>query len=174
MGLITCPDCGAEVSDKAGKCIHCGRPFHHNQINQVEEEFLCFCHICKAAFYEIYFLVAAAVLILLLVDGGAFPAMLLGIWAVGDYLEFKSRSIVLSNKAVYIRRGVISRQKSEIPLSQVSSINSDTGTFGTFFNYNTISITCSNRTYKMKAMEDASELKSAFVKIRGGMDWRTF
>lgn len=27
MALITCPDCGGKVSDKANACIHCGRPF---------------------------------------------------------------------------------------------------------------------------------------------------
>ena len=26
MALITCPDCGKEVSDAADACIHCGRP----------------------------------------------------------------------------------------------------------------------------------------------------
>ncbi|MCH7778337.1 MAG: zinc-ribbon domain-containing protein, partial [Gemmatimonadetes bacterium] len=26
MGLVTCPDCQKEVSDKAAVCIHCGRP----------------------------------------------------------------------------------------------------------------------------------------------------
>ncbi len=26
MGLITCPDCGQQVSDRAKTCIHCGCP----------------------------------------------------------------------------------------------------------------------------------------------------
>ena len=26
MALIQCPECGKEVSDKAGKCPHCGYP----------------------------------------------------------------------------------------------------------------------------------------------------
>ena len=26
MALITCPDCGAQVSDRAKTCIHCGAP----------------------------------------------------------------------------------------------------------------------------------------------------
>jgi len=26
MGLVKCPDCTKEVSDKAPACIHCGRP----------------------------------------------------------------------------------------------------------------------------------------------------
>ena len=26
MALVTCPDCGAEISDKAAACIKCGAP----------------------------------------------------------------------------------------------------------------------------------------------------
>ena len=25
MAMIPCPDCGQEISDKAKKCIHCGK-----------------------------------------------------------------------------------------------------------------------------------------------------
>lgn len=34
MSLITCPECGAEISDKADKCIHCGYPI--KEIKNVE------------------------------------------------------------------------------------------------------------------------------------------
>lgn len=174
MALIKCPECGKEVSGKAGKCIHCGFPFHKAQVEQVEEEYFSFCHVCKAAYSIVFLLVALAVILCFLMEDGIIAAIPLGIWAIVDYLDLKSRAIILSNKAVYIRRGVINVQKANIPLSQVSSITSDTGSFGLFFNYNTITITCSDRTYRMKIMENADELKSAFVKIRGGMDWRTF
>ena len=29
MALITCPECGKQISDKADKCIHCGFPLGH-------------------------------------------------------------------------------------------------------------------------------------------------
>ena len=32
MGLITCPDCSKEVSDKAAACPNCGSPI--NKLNQ--------------------------------------------------------------------------------------------------------------------------------------------
>lgn len=174
MALIKCPECGKEVSDRAGKCIHCGYPFHHAQVEQVEEEYLSFCHVCKVAYWGVYLLIAVAVFLCFFMEDGVVAAIPLGIIALGDYLILKSKLIILSNKAVYIRNGVISKQKADIPLSQVSSITSDSGSFGLFFNYNTITITCADRTYKMKSMENADELKSTFVKIRGGMDWRTF
>ena len=34
MALITCPECGKEVSDKANACIHCGYP-----LSQQKEDF---------------------------------------------------------------------------------------------------------------------------------------
>lgn len=29
MALITCPECGKEISDKSDKCIHCGYPLNN-------------------------------------------------------------------------------------------------------------------------------------------------
>ena len=31
MALITCPECGKEVSDKAATCVNCGRPMAQSQ-----------------------------------------------------------------------------------------------------------------------------------------------
>lgn len=38
MALITCPECGKEVSDKAEKCIHCGYPLRN--ISHFREEIM--------------------------------------------------------------------------------------------------------------------------------------
>ncbi len=37
MALIQCPECGKEISDKAGKCPHCGYPIEETE-NNVEKE----------------------------------------------------------------------------------------------------------------------------------------
>ena len=37
MALIKCPECGKEISDKAGKCPHCGYPIEGIE-NNVEKE----------------------------------------------------------------------------------------------------------------------------------------
>lgn len=34
MALITCPDCGKQVSEKAASCIHCGRPLQSDLVGQ--------------------------------------------------------------------------------------------------------------------------------------------
>ena len=39
MALISCPECGKEISDKAIACPHCGNPM--NQQTQQQEEYLC-------------------------------------------------------------------------------------------------------------------------------------
>lgn len=39
MALIMCPECGQEISDKAKKCIHCGKVFVEDNI--IEEELKC-------------------------------------------------------------------------------------------------------------------------------------
>lgn len=39
MALITCPECGKKISDKADACIHCGYPLHNKQ--KTEGEYHC-------------------------------------------------------------------------------------------------------------------------------------
>lgn len=42
MALISCPECGKEISDKALACPHCGNPMNQpTQQIQQEEEYLC-------------------------------------------------------------------------------------------------------------------------------------
>lgn len=33
MALVTCPDCGKQVSEHAPSCIHCGRPLKADLVN---------------------------------------------------------------------------------------------------------------------------------------------
>ena len=39
MAMIQCPECGQEISDKAKKCIHCGKVFVEEK--PVNEEIRC-------------------------------------------------------------------------------------------------------------------------------------
>ncbi len=39
MSIITCPECGQEISDKAKKCIHCGKIFE--EVVQKSEKIIC-------------------------------------------------------------------------------------------------------------------------------------
>ena len=34
MALISCPECGKEISNQSDKCVHCGYPLHTNNIEQ--------------------------------------------------------------------------------------------------------------------------------------------
>lgn len=38
MALTKCPDCGKEVSDRSGKCIHCGCPIPNPNIEEENKE----------------------------------------------------------------------------------------------------------------------------------------
>ena len=37
MAIINCPECGKEISDKAEKCIYCGKVFEEN-IEPIQNE----------------------------------------------------------------------------------------------------------------------------------------
>lgn len=37
MGLITCPDCGKQISDLAPTCPNCGRPINNSNVNPADK-----------------------------------------------------------------------------------------------------------------------------------------
>ena len=44
MALISCPECGKQISDKAASCPNCGNPMNHQQqqvLQHQQEEYLC-------------------------------------------------------------------------------------------------------------------------------------
>ena len=45
MAMINCPECGQEISDKAKKCIHCGKVFVEEEIIKEEIEWHSLKHL---------------------------------------------------------------------------------------------------------------------------------
>ncbi len=52
MALIKCSECGKEISDKAGTCVHCGCPITKEKHSIRKGTMMC--TNCKSIFYEIY------------------------------------------------------------------------------------------------------------------------
>ena len=51
MALISCPECGKEISDKAFACPHCGNPMSQQpqqvvQVQQAQQEEYLYCPKC--------------------------------------------------------------------------------------------------------------------------------
>ena len=40
MALITCPECGNKISDRAKICIHCGFPIYEVECEKLDQEIL--------------------------------------------------------------------------------------------------------------------------------------
>ncbi len=69
-GLMTCPDCGSEVSETAPECIRCGRPLKESEVNEkiVPAGWFCFLAALLLRFlsfgafkmYSLLFIAAAA------------------------------------------------------------------------------------------------------------------
>ena len=38
IAMISCPECGEQISDKSKKCVHCGYVFVEEPVEKAEEE----------------------------------------------------------------------------------------------------------------------------------------
>lgn len=174
MGLIKCPVCGKEISSDAGRCIHCGHPLHQAQIKQVPEKSLCYSNAHWFSYVFVGIMIFFSIGYYFMNNGINIWTIIFALIAIGSFLTFYSKSITLTNKAVYIRKGFFFTHNADIPLSQVSSMSNDQGLLGSLFNYQTVTITCAGKIFKMDMMNNVENLKNEYIKIHSGMDWRTF
>lgn len=57
------------------------------------------------------------------------------------FLKWYVEKIVVTNQAVYLRKGIISRDVKRLPLRQIQDVSYDQGFFGRIFGFGTVNIT---------------------------------
>ena len=57
------------------------------------------------------------------------------------FLKWYVEKIVVTNQAVYLRKGIISRDVKRLPLRQIQDVSYDQGFFGRIFGFGTVKIT---------------------------------
>ncbi len=57
------------------------------------------------------------------------------------FLKWYIEKIVVTNQAVYLRKGIISRDVKKLPLRQIQDVSYDQGFFGRIFGFGTVKIT---------------------------------
>lgn len=84
------------------------------------------------------------------------------IWAIVETVIFKNTELVLTNRRLIFKRGVINIKAKDIPLPKVKGVSVEVTFWGRIFNWGVIYIDTEYGTMKYK-MQDAEDFKTTIV-----------
>ena len=150
-----CKECGAEIDDDAKFCKECGTQLNNeiktNEIKKVEVEEKI---IKKAEISSAIYLIPLVVgLITLIFFIGLFFIFL----AIIFYFKAGNAELIITNKHLIGKAGVISSEQMQIPLNMVNTVSYEKGFFGKMFGYGTIKITSQVEDCVFENVKDVEE-----------------
>lgn len=172
--LITCPECGKQISDQAVACPNCGMPIRKASPAPAEGSGISvMCHTAK-----IFNVLTGLLIALLLIAGlclcsvalvpGVIVLLAAVIYGLYEWLKFKRCYVSLNGTTVTGHNGIIRSRKLVSPVSKVQDISISNGLLGKIFHYHTIVVSTagsSGAEYIYKYMAHAEQLQAAFVKL---------
>lgn len=176
MALINCPECGKEISDKAKTCPNCGVEIAKEikvrarvDTNGNEQTI----YECKTHWIAMVAPVIIGLLFLVMGIIGltgtknqqvAFSFLVIGIICIGyPSLRIKTNKLVLTNKRIYGKTGIVKSQSLSSPVSKIQTVNIETSLLGKIFGYSTLTIHCITGVYIFKSQTNAKEMQGAIL-----------
>lgn len=143
-----CPECGNKVIEGNKFCPECGSSLNlqlkddeteveikNKTVNEVEveEKIVKRAEISKA----IYIIPLVIGILTLVIFIGIFFILL----AIVLFINASGAELIITNKHLIGKTGVISSNKMQIPLNMINTVSYEKGVFGNMFGYGTIKIT---------------------------------
>lgn len=163
-----CPECGNKVIDGTKFCSECGSSLnlqlkddgetvYNNSINKVEvEEKIVKKAEISSAMYLIPLIVGFLTLIIFI---GIFFIFL----AIIFFLKANNAELIITNKHLIGKAGVISSKQLQIPLNMINSVSYERGIFGKMFGYGTIKITSQIEDCVFENVKDVEEFHKTLL-----------
>lgn len=82
------------------------------------------------------------------------------IWLVIRFISYNSNDLILTNKRVFGKTGLISTTQMQSPLNMINSVAFNTGIIGKLLGYGTVHITTASTVYKFRYIKDGQTLYS--------------
>lgn len=79
------------------------------------------------------------------------------------FLIMKTNKLILTDKRLYGRTGIIKVQKLSVPVSKIQYVNLEKGIFGRILGYSDIKINAITGTYIFKKQSNAEEMQNAIL-----------
>lgn len=105
--------------------------------------------------------ISVAVLIIRLIIDFFAIAILVGfIWMIKDIIKFFTTKIIITNKRIRGKTGLINTNELDSPLNKINGVQVEQGLFGKLFNYGTISITTSSTVFHFDMISKPQDFKN--------------
>lgn len=78
-------------------------------------------------------------------------------------LKLKTNKLVITDKRIYGRTGIIRTQSLTAPISKIQTVNIDKKLFGKIFGYADITVHCITGVYVFKKQSNAEEMQNAIL-----------
>lgn len=102
----------------------------------------------------------ATLVIRLIIDFFAWFIIVGFVWTVKDLIKFFTTKLVITNKRVSGKTGLINTNELDSPLNKINGIQVKQGLFGKMFNYGTISITTASTVFNFDYIDKPNEFKT--------------
>lgn len=80
------------------------------------------------------------------------------IWLLIRFIGYKTNDLILTNKRVFGKCGLISTTQMQSPLNKIDSVSYSSGLFGKIIGYGTVRISTTSSTFKFRFIRDGQTL----------------
>ena|SRR5579859_162762 len=92
---------------------------------------------------------------------------LAGLWVIGAWVGWTSKSFTLTNQRVILNEGIFTRTTKVIPLERVQDVSTRQTMFGRIFDYGLVAIDATGTTERMENMPNPNRFRDqVFVQVR--------
>lgn len=132
------------------------------KINMMDDEkVIKHAEIHPGSLYVPLFFVGITFLIMIITLFMLFPVFLLALaWLIIRFISYTSTDLILTNKRVFGKTGLISTTQMQSPLNMINSVAFNNGIMGKLLGYGTVHITTASTRYKFRYIKDGQTIYS--------------
>ena len=169
-----CKNCGNELEEGSVFCNECGtksgesspssvinynssdNPFSRYKIDMIPgENVIRSSQIHAGCLYLPFIFVVIGFILMILSRLMLFPIFIIAlIWVLIRYIGYTNNDLILTNKRVFGKCGLISTTQMQSPLNKVDSVSFKNGLFGKLIGYGTLEIATTSSHFKFRFIKE--------------------